>query len=104
MLDAPEDRPREISSEDDDPKLFFIINGERFPRPSLQTFFASPELDDDLKPRPNQNNCSCNPVGAYCSCNKVCGCNPVCGCVGHTARPSSGGSGYSYGCRCAPVH
>jgi hypothetical protein len=91
-MQQPDDRLKEQPDEERDiePKIYAIIDGKKFPRPGLETFFASPRTD-----QPGLSTCSCHPVvGTYCSCNKVA----VCSCVGHT---SSGGRS---GCRCAPVH
>lgn len=105
MLDKPNDTLASVSTPTADkmPEIYMIINGEKFPRPGLETFFA------ETKPSSTTTHgCSCDPVaGVYCSCNKVnqctcvpvCTCQAVCGCVGH----QSGGS-VRTGCRCAPVH
>ena len=103
MSDKPEDRLIEgtAASGDEDPKIFVVVNGKRFPRPALETYFAAVS-DDYSKP----NSCGCHPVvGSFCSCNKVCNCIPVCGCVGHTTCSCVGHTSRSGGgCRCAPVH
>ena len=106
MTERPNDRPQVPEQPaPEDPKLYVVINGQKFLRPGLETFFAQPGKEKTEKP-----GCSCDPVvGAYCSCNKVCRCVPACGCVAHTSCScvghrsgrSGGGGG---GCRCAPVH
>ena len=118
MANKPNDRPAPNPPQpgDDAPKIFAVVNGKKFPRPALETFFAQSAPGQS---KTTQGDSSCNPVAAtYCSCNKVCTCEGVCSCVGHrscscdshTSRAagcscnshSSGGG--SYGCRCAPVH
>ncbi len=90
----PDDRPKPAAgAADEDPRIFVVVDGRKFPRPALETFFARP-----LEERPA--GCSCHPVvGIYCKCNKVYVGAPACGCVGHTS-----GGGTRVGCRCAPVH
>jgi hypothetical protein len=102
--DKPDDRPKQTASQDnaEEAKIFIIVNGQKFPRPGLETFFAQSGVGRDPQ-------CACNPVvGVFCSCNKVCTCVPVCGCVGHRScscdSHTSGGGGVITGCRCAPVH
>jgi len=100
MAEKPNDRPKtKIDKKDEsEPKIYIIVDGQKFPRPGLETFFAEPEEGQTERDR---QGCSCHPVvGAYCSCNKVCTCVPVCSCVGHSSSSTRGG----YGCRCAPVH
>jgi hypothetical protein len=99
MTERPNDRPR-VSGADLEPRIFVIVDGKKFPRPGLETFFASPETDQ-TGGKPRQDGCSCHPVGGViCTCMKVCRCvgHTSCSCVSHR----SGGGGY--GCRCAPVH
>ncbi len=120
MPAKPNDRPEAASGSDGDvrPEIYVIIDGEKFPRPGLETFFAKPGQDQKQE---DQNGCSCHPViGIFCSCNKVCtcqavpvgvtqpgGCKPVGGCrpVGTVPAPTPPcpGDG-SIICRCAPVH
>ncbi len=58
-----------------DPKVFFVVDGKQFGRPSLETYYAKTEGRRDGAP---VSACSCNTVaGSYCSCNKVCSCVPV---------------------------
>ena len=107
MKDQPNDRPQAQPAEQPDiePKLFAVVDGEKFPRPALQTMFA----DSAGAGGGTQvvGGCSCNPV-VYCSCNKVASTTavPTCSCVGHTACSCVGNSsgGSAYGCQCAPVH
>ena len=107
MPDQPNDR---LSNEmgalsNEDPRIYVVVGGKKFPRPALETFFVDvpPGAKDG-----HRDGCSCHPVAAtYCSCNKVCTCVPACSCVGHTScscdsHSSSGGT--VVGCRCAPVH
>lgn len=111
-MDKPDDRPKQTASQGDmeEAKIFIIVNGQKFPKPGLETFFAQSGVGKDPQ-------CTCNPVaGVFCSCNKVCTCVPVCGCVGHRSCScvghqscgcvghTSGGGGVVTGCRCAPVH
>lgn len=100
MPNKPDDRPKTqpVAGPDVDPKIFVVINGTKFPRPALETYFAQP-----VEERPA--GCSCHPVvGVYCQCNKVCTCVPVCGCVGHVSCSCDSHSSGGGGCRCAPVH
>jgi len=111
-MDKPDDRPKQTTSHGDleDAQIFIVVNGQKFPKPGLETFFVQSGVGKDSQ-------CTCNPVaGVFCSCNKVCTCVPVCGCVGHTTCSCvghttcgcvghvSGGGGVVTGCRCAPVH
>jgi hypothetical protein len=94
MENKPNDRLSNFvdSTSTEEPRIYVILDGKKFPRPGLETFFA----DVSEQNTATQTGCSCHPVvGTYCKCNKV----TVCGCVGHTSSSSGGG-----GCRCAPVH
>lgn len=108
MAERPNDRPDAASPPEaggpaDEPRIFVVVDGRKFPRPGLETFFA-----DTSGPAPV--------VGTYCACNKVCRCVPVCGAVGYKAcscvgnicscvgHRSYGGGFVGGGCRCAPVH
>ena len=115
MPDRPDDRVKPIPGKEElEPRLFLVVKDTRFPRPGLDTWFAS--IDEKASTRGSDKGtdpkaCSCDSVGgSYCSCNKVCDCVPACGCVGHSScscvgHTSSGGSSYGGGgCRCAPVH
>jgi len=103
-MDKPNDRPQVILPTGEDitePKIYLVINNQKFLRPGLETYYAKPGTKSTGKA-----NCSCDPViGVYCSCNKVCTCNPQCSCQGHTScscnSHSSGGGSY---CSCVPVH
>lgn len=130
MADGPDDRVTGTPETDANevPEIYMIVNGEKFPRPGLETYFA------EAKPS-GESRCSCDSVGGiYCSCNKVtvCSCVPVCTCqaactcvgackcvahrrcqcvghrtcqcVGHRSPGSRGSGGSVVGCRCAPVH
>lgn len=125
MAKPPDDRPSSTLREGDipDPKLYFVLDGKQFVRPSLETYYA------DTDPRTTNKGahgtqCSCNTVeGTYCSCNKVCSCNLVCSCesvcscegyspcscVGYQSCSCDnyyGGSSCSCNkvCTCVPVH
>lgn len=111
MADKPNDRVPNDAPEGDlpDPRVFFVVNGNKFGRPSLETYYAKTE---DKQSDQLTSVCSCNTVtGTYCSCNKVCICNlvcscqSVCSCVGYTSR-KSGGTYCSCNqvCYCIPVH
>lgn len=115
MPEKPDDRPKPSlpAAGDLEPRLYVavdgqyvIVDGQKQPRPGLDTYFAS------AAPGAPAQSCTCNPVvGVYCQCNKVktCSCVPVatCACVGYSScscdSHSSGGGSVS-GCRCAPVH
>jgi hypothetical protein len=114
VSEKPNDRPSPKGpvASNPEPQIFVIVNGQKFPRPSLQTFFETVPKDPKEEGKPG---CSCHPVvGTFCSCNKVCTCVPACGCVGHSgcschshSRPGGGGCScvpVVTGCRCAPVH
>jgi hypothetical protein len=133
MPQPPNDRLPSGGLSANEPRIYAIAGGERFPRPALETFFAQDRSSVNAGARPG---CGCDPVAkVYCSCNKVhrcecvahttcpCVAHPACGCVGHTACPCvahsacgcvghtcgcvghySGGGGVIVGCRCAPVH
>jgi hypothetical protein len=96
-MNKPNDRPQAISllaGNSSDPKIFLVVNNQKFLRPGLETYYAKPGT------KTTTSSCSCNPViGTYCTCNKVCTCNPQssCSCNSH----SSGGGSY---CSCVPVH
>jgi hypothetical protein len=101
-MDRPNDRLKIVQSttgDDSDPKVYLIINNEKFLRPGLETFFANPKTISDT------STCSCDPVtGVYCECNMVCTCNPQCSCNGQGCSCNSNySSGGSY-CSCVPVH
>jgi hypothetical protein len=105
MADAPNDRAKSGSPGEADPRIFVVVNGQRFPRPSLETFFA--EVVPSEAPE-RQGGCTCYPVvGIVCTCKRICTCVGHCSCVGHSSCScvghSSGGGGGG-GCRCAPVH
>lgn len=109
----PDDKPKSIDSTFEEPKLYKMIDGKKFPLPALETAFVDFSYMSD-KSEEVITGCSCNPVGTtVCSCNKVkvtcscvgytsCSCvsdTPSCSCVSNT----SGGTRVT-GCRCAPVH
>ena len=120
MAKQPNDRLTDISAQDDEfePRIYTIVSGNKFIKPSLETFYAkTQESHHELG-----SVCSCNTVeGTYCSCNKVCTCNLVCtcegysscscvgntcSCVGYQSR-STGSSSYcscNQVCSCVPVH
>ena len=102
MAKKPDDRPKEQpeNNSEEEPKIYMILNGKKFPRPGLETFFAD---NSKVPSRDRKDGCSCHPVvGTYCKCNKV----SVCTCAGfmESSSSSSGGSSGGGGCRCAPVH
>lgn len=106
MPEKPNDRPKPTTAapkeKDVDPRIFVVVDGQKFPRPSLETFFAQAPADAT----PDASGCACHPVLLpVCTCNKVCSCVPVCSCDAHTTCScvghSSGGGTY---CQCAPVH
>ncbi len=101
MPKKPNDRPKEKARGGGaDPRLYVVVDGEKFPRPGLETVFV------DAKPGQKGEalvtaGCACKPVAIpVCACLKVCQCVPVCSCVGHTRSTGT----TTYGCRCAPVH
>ena len=116
MADKPNDRVPGSAPEGDlpEPKVFFVADGKKFLRPSLETYYAKA----DPKRPEDPAACSCNTVtGSYCSCNKVCSCNLVCTCqsvCGCQAACSCVGYTYQGGgdsicscnevCTCVPVH
>jgi hypothetical protein len=107
MQDKPNDRPQAQPADQPDmePKLFAVVDGEKFPRPALETMFADSE-GAGVGAVTHTGGCSCNPV-VYCACNKVASTKavPTCNCVGHTTCSCVGDSGgAAYGCQCAPVH
>ena len=100
MPDKPNDRVPNNAPEGDvpDPKVFFVVDGKKLGRPSLETYYARAQAKDLSGVTAV---CSCDTVaGTYCSCDKVCSCNlvcsceSVCSCVGYTPtrRRSSGGT------------
>jgi len=105
-MKKPNDRPQVmplLADEPSDPKIYLVVNNQKFIRPGLETYYAKPGAQAK-----KTSNCSCNPVvGVYCSCNKVCTCNPQasCSCNSHTScscvNHRSGGGTY---CSCVPVH
>jgi hypothetical protein len=117
MADKPNDRVRDSAPAGDvpDPKVFFVVDGKKFGRPSLETYYAKTE---DKQSADQTTVCSCNTVtGTYCSCNKVCSCNlvctcqsvcscqAVCSCVGYTSQGSAGSyCSCNKVCTCVPVH
>ncbi len=127
MADKPNDRvPRNAPDGDvPDPKVFFVADGRKFGRPSLETYYANTQ---DQQSTGQTTGCTGNAVaGTYCGCNKVCSCNTVCSCqsvcscesvcscvgytscscVGYTSQNSGGGGGYcscNQVCTCVPVH
>lgn len=116
MADKPNDRPKPIplNKKMEEPKIFVIIDGKKFPRPGLETFFAgSGKIEGkNENDQSRVDGCASHLIGGgYCSCNKVtscscvpvCSCQSVCTCVGHR-RCSCVGHISSGGCRCAPVH
>ena len=103
-MDKPNDRilnPRIADDNESDPRIYLIINNEKFLRPGLETFYANPSDSN----KGSDSSCSCDPVGgAYCECNMVCTCNPQCSCNGQGCSCNSHrASGGSY-CSCVPVH
>ena len=108
-MNKPDDRIKKVSLNDDadlDPKIYLVVNNQKFQRTGLDTYYAKPESTPGAASVSSP--CSCNPVvGTYCSCNMVCTCNPQCSCEGYTSCScegySSGGGGGSY-CSCVPVH
>ena len=126
VADKPNDRLDKVAPPGDEPepKVYLVVGGEKFVRPSLETYYAraadgtnaaaSCSTVDSIQTR-TSSVCSCNTVaGTYCKCNKVCTCNLVCACQGHAAcscvgyvRRSYGGGSYcscNKVCTCVPVH
>ncbi|HWP95733.1 MAG TPA: hypothetical protein VN426_02710 [Syntrophomonadaceae bacterium] len=105
MDKKPDDRLKPTAApagDDPEPKIYLMVDGQKFVRPGLETYFA--DTGNTANVQQYKGNCSCNPVvGTYCSCNKVCSCNPQCSCQGHSSSSSSSGGGGSY-CSCVPVH
>ena len=116
MSQQPNDRTvsHSDSAENKEPRIYAIIDGKKFPRPGLETYF-----DDALTSEGTSEDsaymavCGChNVLGVYCKCNKVridvSRCVPHCNCVGHTSSTRGSGGSYSTGtcgtCSCAPVH
>ncbi len=102
MPEKPNDRPKAKAprAPTADPRLYVVIDGEKFPRPGLETVFVDSPSGETLV----ASGCACKPVAIpICACLKVCQCVPVCSCVGHAPSKSSSGT-TTYGCRCAPVH
>jgi hypothetical protein len=102
-MEKPNDRvlsDTKITDDEVDPKIYLIINNEKFLRPGLETYYAKPNATQG-----SDSSCSCDPVmGAYCECNMVCTCNPQCSCNGQGCSCNSHhSSGGSY-CSCVPVH
>ncbi len=92
MPQKPDDRPKAGADQAamDEPQIFLIIDGKKFPRPSLETFFA--RASGSAPP-----GCSCHPVALeYCKCHKIAVPAPC----NHVGRKSGG---TVVGCRCAPV-
>lgn len=118
MPDKPDDRLKDGTPVQggEDPRIFVILDGKRFPRPGLETVFDATGLESKARNQGAEGGGGSGADGVYCSCNKVCSCVPVCGCVGHATcgcvgacgcvgHTSGGGSsGGGGGCRCAPVH
>ena len=126
MADKPDDRPKKTGAgTDPTPKIYVIVDGQKFPRPGLETFLAEAGTgarDQKGEKEAHRVACSCQPVaGIWCECNKVrvCACegHTVCACVGHTVKKRScgcvghrsgcrcaGHRSHGGGCRCAPVH
>ena len=103
MADMPDDRPQ-ASESNLEPRIYAIVGGKKFPRPGLETFFASGDAASTGSGAASQprSGCSCYPVGGV-----ICTCNKQCSCVSHPScsHSSGGGGGYRVtGCRCAPVH
>jgi len=112
MADKPNDRLPAVAPEGDapEPKVYFVVDGQNFGRPSLETYYAKTQ---DQHAKGQASVCSCNTVaGTFCSCNTVCSCylvcscESVCSCVGYTASSTGGGSYCSCNkvCSCVPVH
>lgn len=100
----PKDKPTTVPNDSiEEPKLFIVVDDEKFPRPGLETSFIDySEINENST---DLSGCLCYPVSTnICGCNKV---KPVCNCVGHTScscDSHTSGGGTRTGCRCAPVH
>jgi hypothetical protein len=113
MADRPNDRVQSAPALPDEltPKIYLIVSGKKFVRPSLETYFAQPGGSVGAK---SDIACTRHSVGAVvCTCNKVCTCNPQCACQGHAAcscesyTSSSRGGTYcscNQVCTCVPVY
>jgi hypothetical protein len=113
----PNDRVPEDASDRGlpDPKIYLVVDGGEFLRPSLETYYArTPGGSSGAEPggreteTVNGTYCSCNKVcscNLVCTCQSVCNCQSACSCVGYTGS-SSGGSYCSCNkvCTCVPVH
>jgi hypothetical protein len=113
MAKKPNDRISGVAPPGDepDPRVYVVVNGAKFVRPSLETFYARTPGG-----RPADQKCSCDTVeGTYCKCNKVCTCNLVCSCQSYTSCSCVGYESQSYSgggsvcscnqvCSCVPVH
>jgi hypothetical protein len=107
MPNRPHDRPtatRPAGGAADDPRVYVVIDGQRFPKPGLETVFVDTPADAQVL----ASGCACKPVAIpICACIKVSLSVPVCSCVGHPPCQCVGntvGTTTTYGCRCAPVH
>ncbi len=68
MPKKPLDRLEQIlasldQSGDIDPKIYMVVDGGRFLRPGLETYFAEPSKGDS---RLSKNGCSCHPETGVC--------------------------------------
>lgn len=108
MATKPDDRLKKPAPQADDPtpRVYLVVSGEKFVKPSLETYYASTP-----KSKSGAAVCSCHPVaGTYCSCNKVCTCNLVCTCQGyskcscHRYTSSRRICTCDKVCTCVPVH
>jgi hypothetical protein len=81
MADRPNDRLRAPEAVPDEltPRIYLLVGGQKFTRPSLETYFAEPGGKGAA-----DSACANHMVGAVvCTCNKVCTCNPQCSCQAH---------------------
>ena len=99
----PNYKPTDLNDNSlEEPKLYLVVNDEKFPRPGLESSFVDySEINE--KTQDKLTGCLCDPVTtSICSCNKV----KVCNCVGYTSCSCASDRSGSVitGCRCAPVH
>jgi hypothetical protein len=115
MADRPNDRVQSTPALPDEltPKIYLVVSGKKFIRPSLETYYAQAGTGTEGK---SDSSCASHSIGAMvCTCNKVCTCNPQCSCQGHvacscesyTSSSSDGGGTFcscNQVCTCVPVY
>lgn len=120
---TPQERPKALREKPNDrigniliekgeytPKIYFILDGVNYSRPSFETYYAESNNSDTAS---LITGCSCDTVGTtVCACDQVCTCNPQCACQsdctcnGQCSCESFGGSYCSCNqvCTCVPVY